>query len=95
MPTPKEIRKYQCSDGAVFDTKEAAITHETEIQDPNYAILKRLDKLESRVIALEAQIDAIRHPFQLNQKDENPFVRTWYGTGKNLQDAVNNIKEIL
>jgi hypothetical protein len=95
MGNPVEIKTYRCSDGKVYDNKEMAIAHEKELQDPNYAILKRIEALEGKILGLQAQIDAIRNPFQLNKKDENPFIRTWYGTGQNLEDAVNNIKEIL
>ena len=32
---------------------------------------------------------------QLNNKETNPFIRTWYGQGDSIKDAVNNLKEVL
>ena len=98
MLEPKQIKKYQCSDGAIYDTRDAAIAHEKQIQDPFYEVNKWLDDLQEQIHKLQNAVDILQHPFgQINTKkeNENPFIRTWYGSGNTLDAAIDNIKEIL
>ena len=81
----EEIKTYRCSDGAVFDSKEVAESHEADLKDPNYLLIKRIEELEKKVQHLEgenlkriAEIDAIKTPFRLNQKEpwlQQPMVK--------------------
>ena len=102
MGKPIELKSYRCSDGTIFDDLREAEKHEESLKDPYYQLQMRCEKLEKRLaelesqhIALVAQVDAIRNPFQLNNKETNPFIRTWYGQGDSIKDAVNNLKEVL
>ena len=46
ITTVTEVKTYQCSDGKVYDNIDMAEAHEREIQDPNYALAKRVTSLE-------------------------------------------------
>lgn len=50
-----EIKTYQCSDGSVFDTKDAALTHEQFLKDceSKPLIASKIKELESRILKLE------------------------------------------
>jgi len=53
----KEIKTYQTSDGSVFDTKDAALTHEHFLKDcnDNPLIASKIKELESKILQLEAE----------------------------------------
>lgn len=104
MLEPKQIKKFQCSDGAIYDTRDAAVAHEKQIQDPLYALTKKVEEMQMEIIKLQNRIDLLEHPFgrtnqpyanKQNERVTNPFIRTWYGTGETLDAAIDNIKEIL
>lgn len=48
----KEIKKYETSDGKIFDSKEEAENHEEELMNPEI----RAKKLEDRVLELEGKV---------------------------------------
>lgn len=81
----EEIKTYKCSDGTVFESKEEAEIHEEALKDPNYVLIKRIEELEKKVQHLEAEnlkriteIEAVKSPFHVNQKDpwlQQPMIK--------------------
>ena len=60
----KEIKKYETSDGKIFDSKEEAENHEMELNDPE-SVIKRLEervfKLEAEIAIFEARISCLEN----------------------------------
>lgn len=50
-----EIKTYKCSDGSVYDTEDAALSHEQFLKDceSNPLIASKIKELESRILKLE------------------------------------------
>lgn len=103
----QEIKTYKCSDGSIYDSKDAAEAHEIELKDPNYAVEKRLGELERKFLELQgellklsARVERLESPWgKLNPikdvKPNSPFdQKVWYGVGQNLTEALNNLKEV-
>lgn len=89
-----EIKTYKCSDGSVYDTKEAALSHEQFLKDcnDNPLIASKIKELESKVFALEAENATLSAKIQyLESKNifpwgqPNPYVSSWgpYQTPQN------------
>ena len=88
-----EVKTYKCSDGKVYDDKEMAEAHEAEIQDPNYAIVKRVTSLEvdleaakNKIKELECEIKTLKYARQyfgptalLNGKQTEDFIDKLFG----------------
>ena len=51
----KEIKKYETSDGKIFDSKEEAEKHETILLDPEKAKELKIKELEDRILGLESK----------------------------------------
>lgn len=52
-----EIKTYKCSDGSVYDTEEAALSHEQFLKDCNNnpLITNKIKELERKILELEAE----------------------------------------
>jgi len=53
----EEIKTYKCSDGKIFNTKEAAEKHEKILANPDC----RIEMLEERIQDLEILVDSLRN----------------------------------
>lgn len=110
-----EVKTYRCSDGKVYDSRDMAESHETELKNPSYKqeqkileLEKKILDLDIKIMNLQSQIECLRHPWgQINKQiltprypdsDCNPYTpyngKVWYGTGENLTEALNNLKEV-
>jgi hypothetical protein len=81
-----EIKTYKCSDGSVYDTEEAALSHEQFLKDcdNNPLIASKIKELESRILALEAEnatlsarITALEAKNSYPWSKPNPDVSPW------------------
>ena len=81
-----EIKTYKCSDGSVYDTEEAALSHEQFLKDcdDNPLIASKIKELESRILALEAENATLSARIQYLEskntfpwKQPNPDVSPW------------------
>lgn len=81
-----EIKTYKCSDGSIYDTKEAALSHEQFLKDcnDNPLIASKIKELESRILTLEAENATLSARIQyLESKNTfpwgqpNPDVSPW------------------
>jgi len=70
-----EIKTYQCSDGSVYDTEEAALSHEQFLKDcnDNPLIASKIKELESRIVALEVENATLSAKIQLYLESKNIF----------------------
>lgn len=101
---------WTTSDGKEFSTKAEAEAHEEKLTDPTYALEKRIIELEAKLLALSSRVNVLEHPFgSINTKPQpyfdskpHPDVgpvptfmnKVWYGTGKTVDEAINNLKEV-
>lgn len=70
----KEIKKYETSDGKIFDSKEEAEKYETILLDPEKAKELKIKKLEDRVLELEAEIALLNNRIkELESKNSFPW----------------------
>lgn len=84
----KEIKTYKCSDGSVYDTEEAALSHEQFLKDcnDNPLIASKIKELESRILALEAENAALSARIQyLESKNTFPWGQPNPGIGPYVQ----------
>lgn len=73
MNLVREITQYQATDGTIFNTKKEAEQYEEMLKNPQFKKLQeRIEKLESKLIALQAEICALKTPIKLN-----PDVYPW------------------
>ena len=70
-----EIKTYKCSDGSVYDTEEAALSHEQFLKDcnDNPLIASKIKELESRILALEVENATLSAKIQLYLESKNIF----------------------
>lgn len=82
----EEIKTYKCSDGKIFNTKEEAEKHETEILDPEKAKDLRIKELEERILGLEAEIALLNNrvkaleskkPYPWSQPNPDIYPQPW------------------
>ena len=101
---------WTTSDGKEFSTKAEAQAHEDKLTDPTYALEKRITELEAKILSLLTRVDILEHPFgRINSKPQpyfepkphpdigpiHPFMnKVWYGPGKTVDEAINNLKEV-
>lgn len=72
----KEIKKYETSDGKIFDSKEEAEKHETILLDPEKAKELKIKELEDRILGLEAEIVLLNNRIKgLESKNSFPWSR--------------------
>jgi hypothetical protein len=70
----KEIKKYETSDGKIFDSKEEAEKHETILLDPEKAKELKIKELEDRILGLEAEIVLLNNRIKgLESKNSFPW----------------------
>jgi len=55
----KEIKTYQCSDGKVYDTEEAALEHERLLKNPEEWYKAKILELESEIAVLHITIERL------------------------------------
>lgn len=91
-----EIKTYKCSDGSIYDTKEAALSHEQFLKDcnDNPLIASKIKELESRILTLEAENTALSARIQYLEskntfpwRQPNPDVSPW-GPYQNPQNPM-------
>lgn len=82
----EEIKTYKCSDGKIFNTKEEAEKHETEILDPEKAKDLRIRELEERILGLEAEVALLNNrikaleskkPYPWSQPNPDIYPQPW------------------
>lgn len=104
-----EIKTYKCSDGSVYDTREAALSHERFLKDcnDNPLIASKIKELESRILALEtenatlsARITALEaqksvtpFPWSKLNPDVGPCIQPFNATSKLPSEPGNVIYE--
>ena len=84
----KEIKTYQTSDGKVYDIKEAALEHERLLKNPEEWYKAKIlaleseiaglhitiERLEGKILALEAQKSVTSFPWRQPNPDVSPWV---------------------
>ena len=74
-----EIKTYKCSDGSVYDTEEAALSHEQFLKDcdENPLLASKIKELESRILALESEVAVLKGRLDLrdNLFPQQPIVK--------------------
>lgn len=66
MNLVREIKQYQATDGACFDTREEAEAYEEMLQNPHFK------KLKEKVEQLERTVSHLQHDL-LMERSKNPF----------------------
>ena len=86
-----EVKTYQCSDGKVYDNKEMAEAHERELQDPNYALVKRVTSLEVDLAAAKKKIKELEGDIQLLRTRYQYFGPAAVLNGKQAEDFIDKL----
>lgn len=97
-----EIKTYKCSDGSVYDTEEAALSHEQFLKDcdDNPLLASKIKELESRILALEAENATLSARIQYLEskntfpwRQPNPDVSPW-GPYQNPQNPITSTPKL-
>ena len=86
-----EVKTYHCSDGTVYDNKDMAEAHEREIQDPNYALDKRITSLEVDLAAAKNKIKELEGDINLLKNRYQYFGPAAVLNGKQAEDFIDKL----
>ena len=91
ITTVTEVKTYQCSDGKVYDNIDMAEAHEREIQDPNYALAKRVTSLELDLEVAKNKIKELEGDIQVLKTRCQYFGPAAVLNGKQAEDFIDKL----